>query len=288
MLSMSGLHEKLQHPGQTADDFMVEIVNLEDDTDKNDVYYKYNSDDDVKQVSSDNIEIVEDGVYWSKIVEDNIAPGLDDDLMQAELVSLRTRTVSSVTSASRSRCGRHQSRFITFSDGVHACARYREPDHQLVLGELMSFYMARLLGINNVPAVVLSQVDPNHPVWRDALDDVRDAHWRLGSMVALVQWIPHLVRDSMPGLLRQALVTGTTLDTGVVPLHELSAGDAADLAQWSDLVVFDYVTGIYDRVTSMQVSHINNIIHISSLHIGVELGDKGSNFFELDVQLRNC
>ena len=104
-------------------------------------------------------------------------------------------------------------------------------------------------------------------------------------MVALVQWIPHLVRDSMPGLLRQALVTGTTLDTGVVPLHELSAGDAADLAQWSDLVVFDYLTGNYDRVTSKQVSHI---IHISYILIGVVLGDRGSSFFELDIQLRNC
>ena len=36
--------------------------------------------------------------------------------------------------------------------------RYREPDQELVLGEVMSFYLARLLGITTVPAVILSQV----------------------------------------------------------------------------------------------------------------------------------
>ena len=37
-------------------------------------------------------------------------------------------------------------------------SRYREPDQELVLGEVMSFYLARLLGITTVPAVILSQV----------------------------------------------------------------------------------------------------------------------------------
>ena len=149
--------------------------------------------------------------------------------------------------------------FLTFSDGVHGCARYREPDQQLVLGQVMSFYLARLLGLHNVPAVVLSQVDPNHPVWRDAMEDVTRSEWRLGSMVSIAQWIPHLTGDTMPSILVSALASHTTIDTSehndvTLSLHHLSVGEAAQLAQWSDLLVFDYLTGNDDRGASMQVS----------------------------------
>ena len=42
-------------------------------------------------------------------------------------------------------------------------------------------------------------------------------------------------------------------DLGHADLRELSAVSAASVAQWSDLVVLDYLTGNYDRVSSMQV-----------------------------------
>jgi len=253
---------------------MLEIVSLDDKDDpvvSDTKYYKFeHEDEDVKfysGLSADNHDgdtLIEDGVYWSKQVEDNIAPGLDDDIIQAELMSLRTRRVSSLDTPTWQRCGRDKNRFLTFSDGVHACARYREPDQQLVLGEVMSFYLARLLGLNNVPAVVLSQVDPNHPVWAGVVEDVTASDWRLGSMVALIQWIPELTRDRMPDILRQALMAGTTIDVTYdseghvsndiahVYLRDLSVVQAAELAQWSDMVVFDYITGNYDRIASMQ------------------------------------
>ena len=97
-------------------------------------------------------------MYWSNEVINNVDPGLDDDTIEAELRSLRSRKVKSLEEPTWLKCGREQNRFVTFKDGVHACARYREPHNQLVLGEVMSFYLARLLGIHNVPAVILSQV----------------------------------------------------------------------------------------------------------------------------------
>jgi hypothetical protein len=36
---------------------------------------------------------------------------------------------------------------------------YREPHQQLVLGEVLSFYLAHLLGLRMVQPAVLSQVD---------------------------------------------------------------------------------------------------------------------------------
>ena len=261
---------------------MVEVVTLDDEKEedvkvnKESRYFKYEDEsDDIKFYSGlsvnnvDEMQLVEDGIYWSEAVEDNIAPGLSNDLVQDEILALRSKTVESLESPTWLKCGRDNNRFVTFSDGVHACARYREPDQQLVLGEVMSFYLARTLGFTNVPAVTLSQVDPNHPMWRGVVseDGVISEDWRLGSVVALIQWIPDLERSRMPAILREALKARTTIDVtydiraekrdvtraSEARLRDLDIKEAAEVAQWSDLVVFDYLTGNYDRVASMQV-----------------------------------
>ena len=72
---------------------------------------------------------------------------------------LRDRKIKSLESPSWLHCGREKNRFVHFEDGSNACARYRGPDHaEFIQGELMAFYLARLLGITNTPAVVLSEV----------------------------------------------------------------------------------------------------------------------------------
>ena len=114
---------------------------------------------------------------------------------------------------------------------------------------------------------LLFQVDPNNPVWKSAMNDVGSAEWRVGSIVAMIQWVEDLVRDKMPTILKQALLARTTVDVTSdddtysdlpsdvtrVNIRDLSITEAAELAQWSDLVVFDYLTANYDRVSSMQV-----------------------------------
>ena len=84
--------QKLMYPGQKSEEFMLEIVSLDDKDDpvvSDTKYYKFeHEDEDVKfysGLSADNhagVTLIEDGVYWSKQVEDNIAPGLDDDIIQ--------------------------------------------------------------------------------------------------------------------------------------------------------------------------------------------------------------
>ena len=94
-------------------------------------------------------------------------------------------------------------------------------------------------------------MDPNLPMWKRVTEEVVTSDWRLGSMVALVQWLPSLERSRMPAILLEALEAGTTID--LARLRDLNIKEAAEVAQWSDLVVFDYLTGNYDRVASMQV-----------------------------------
>ena len=104
-------------------------------------------------------KIVEDGIFWSSEVEAAVPPGPTDQGVLIQMQELRDRKIKSLESPNWLHCGREKNRFVHFEDGSNACARYRGTDHaELVQGELMAFYLARLLGITNTPAVVLSEV----------------------------------------------------------------------------------------------------------------------------------
>ena len=109
-------------------------------------------------------------------------------------------------------------------------------------------------------------------------DGLISEDWRLGSVVALIQWIPDLERSRMPAILREALKARTTIDVTYdirakkrdeARLRDLDIKEASEVAQWSDLVVFDYLTGNYDRVASMQVmqQHFIGEASLKALHI---------------------
>ena len=85
---------------------------------------------------------------------------------------------------------------------------------------------------------------------------VNEAEWKDGSIVALIQWIPQLTKTTMPSALRQRLVSRMLqepLDVTSAALTQMDESQLEELVQWSDMVVFDYLTGNYDRVASMQV-----------------------------------
>ena len=108
------------------------------------------------------MEILEDGVFWSSALEARVSPGPSDAAVQDEMQSLRSRRVSRLAEPDWVHCGRDKNRFVEFSGGSgHACARNREGRTEFVQGEVMAFYLARLLGITNTPAVALSKVGRN-------------------------------------------------------------------------------------------------------------------------------
>ena len=83
-----------------------------------------------------------------------------------------------------------------------------------------------------------------------------DQSWAPDDVVALIQWVPELTRTLMPVILREGLETNSTVDvTQTDRLDETDSDEDewAKLAMWSDLYIFDYLTGNYDRVASMQV-----------------------------------
>ena len=55
---------------------------------------------------------------------------------------------------------------------------------------MLSFYLSRMLGLDAVPAVALSTVNTSAPQWRG--QDIAQAQWHEGKMVAMIQWIEGL------------------------------------------------------------------------------------------------
>ena len=106
-----------------------------------------------------------DGIFWSSEVEATLPSGPSDQQTFKKIQNLRRKKVKYVDSSYarvdgklRGRCGRPKNRFVSFEDGSNACCRYRGSRDFMVLGELMAFYLGRLLGISNIPVVVLSEV----------------------------------------------------------------------------------------------------------------------------------
>merc|ERR1719419_1761868 len=56
----------------------------------------------------------------------------------------------------------------------------------------------------------------------------------------------------MPEIILEAYKSGTPVNMSWSAIRGLSATDLVDLMQWGDMVLFDYLTGHYDRVASMQ------------------------------------
>lgn len=57
-------------------------------------------------------------------------------------------------------------------------------------GEILSFYLSRMLGLDSVPVVMLSEVNSTSAQWRG--HNLTKTEWKQGTIIALIQWIHHL------------------------------------------------------------------------------------------------
>ena len=51
----------------------------------------------------------------------------------------------------------------------------------------MSYHLARLLGLDNLPVITLASLNTSAPQWRHV--NITKAGWEEGKVVALIQWI---------------------------------------------------------------------------------------------------
>lgn len=179
------------------------------------------------------------GIYWGQPVEDAMPKGFSE----TEVEAWRRFTRSTAIVKMEEGCGRMQNRLLTFADGTASCCRYRQNTDQ-IQGELFSFFLGHLLGLRNLAPSSLSVVRTRDPRWGQVRDRVTVAEWAEDKPVVLTRFVPSLQPAHIPKALR-----GPNRRLHPPDVEGDMAG-LIELAQWSDLVVFDYLTANLDRVVN--------------------------------------
>ena len=233
-----------------------------------------NTNDNPANNEKSNVKTyIDNFVYWSDEVEQNIVP---DSFSHADAQKWRAVVESGKVVHIAEGCGRMQNRRLTFADGTMACARYRLNTDQMQ-GEVYSYYLARLLGIHNVPPAVLQLADTLDDKWRSVDDDVVAAQWHPGKVLAVTPWLDDLQPVYIPSTLRPVQHKQLHPDT---KFSDLPEQDLTELVQWSDLIVFDYLTANLDRmVNNMFNLQWNSAMMDSPTHNLEKNGDNGPLVF---------
>uniref|UniRef100_A0A8C5MSI9 Four-jointed box kinase 1 n=1 Tax=Leptobrachium leishanense TaxID=445787 RepID=A0A8C5MSI9_9ANUR len=200
----------------------------------------------VSQLHSNRTPIsnpLEQGIFWSQEVEWSLPQGFPEENVLRWQKSARTAFIVSLEKG----CGRSTNRLATLSDGSRVCVRYGINPEQ-IQGEVLSFYLSRLLGLRGVPPCVLSKV--GSAPWSPVQAKLASAGWEPGSIVSLTPWVQNLSTVLPPRALRAE-------DGQLRPLKDELRSDLEDtveLAQWGDLIIFDFLTANFDRLVSNMFS----------------------------------
>lgn len=185
---------------------------------------------------------LEDGIFWNEWLEDTLPAGFTEEYALAWQKKARTYRVVKLEPG----CGRISNQLATFADGTKACVRYGINADQ-VQGETLTYYLARLLGITNLPPLVLSQLDSDSEQWESVRTRIDGLQWNDRAVVSLTQWISNLTGVITPAPLRQE---SSGLHPALKELWNKTAVELLELMQWTDLIVLDYLTANFDRLVS--------------------------------------
>lgn len=226
--------------------------------------------------------VLYDNIFWGPQIEDAMPQGYGESSAQIWEEYIDETEVIKMEAG----CGRMQNRLVTFKDGLQACVRYRQNTDQ-IQGEIFSFYVGRLLNLTNLAPSVVRIVDLKDKLWKNVANDIITAQWSSNRAVVLTQYIPSLESASIPDVfrptnrhlnkvdilnmslkendtevnkqilidklrvkelkLKQELQNFTHID---LKLNKKTIDKFLELAQWSDLIIFDYLTANLDRIVN--------------------------------------
>lgn len=151
-------------------------------------------------------------------------------------------------------CGSMQNRLITFNDSTKACIRYRMNTDQ-IQGDIFSYYLGKLLGMEYIPPSTLHNIDHSGQ-WDRVKEGLISAKWSENKPFIVTKWVESLKSVYMPAIMKDFK---SKLQRENYQLDGKALGDVCDLMQWSDLIVFDYISANLDRV-------VNNLFNLKWNH----------------------
>jgi len=189
----------------------------------------------------------EDGInYWSNELEEEFARNYDrvSDLLRIDFsnVVLEDLIVG---------CGRMKNRLGLLSDGSRVCLRYRTNSEQ-IQGELYSYHLAKLLRIRNVLESKLLFINKSSGFWGRI--NITANSWDDRKLIIATKFVKYTLPVHLPQVL---LERNFKVDLNISLCgngNENNMGLIMSLFQWSDMVIFDYLIGNFDRVVSNMFS----------------------------------
>ncbi|XP_065909921.1 four-jointed box protein 1-like [Dysidea avara] len=141
-------------------------------------------------------------------------------------------------------CSDYEKRMIILEDGTKVCCKHRV-NYQQLQSELYSFHLSRLLNIYNVPPAIIVKVDYGSAQWRAVVQDANKAGLRHGMVVVFTEYLENLLPTYIPPQLQ---IKNEVLLPTNISLKYLPERTIHQLIQWTNLIVFDYITANSDRV----------------------------------------
>ncbi|XP_045893477.1 four-jointed box protein 1 [Micropterus dolomieu] len=185
---------------------------------------------------------VEDGIFWSEWLEGLLPVGFKEEYARSWRDRARTYRIVKLEPG----CGRISNQLATFADGTKACVRYGINADQ-VQGETLTYYLASLLGITNLPPLILSQLNGESEQWAAVRTRIDGLQWSDRAVVSLTEWVSNLTGVVTPAPLRQE---SSGLHPVLEGLWNKTTAELLGLMQWTDLIIFDYLTANFDRLVS--------------------------------------
>lgn len=238
--------------------------------------------------------VLYENIYWGPEVENSMPQGYGENTAEIWERYVEQSEVIKMENG----CGRMQNRLVTFKDGIQACVRYRQNTDQ-IQGEIFSFYVGRLLNLTNLAPSVVKVVDLKDKLWQSVSGDISTAQWNTNRAVVLTQYIPSLESATIPEIFKPSNRHLNKIDVLKMSLKENDVGETSkqiiinklklknvkqrkqdseepfdhldlkltkqtiqlfvELAQWSDLIIFDYLTANLDRIVNNLFNYQWNI-----------------------------
>lgn len=233
-----------------------------------------------EQISSEKIfKDTTPKIFWAAALMRKLDHGFQSDQRCKQFYQKVTATkIQNLTAGTWNKCGRSGNGYANFSD-TKVCIRYRYPNDYLILGEILSFALAKYLGIR-VPCVYpsrLSDISDNNTILLS---------WNQNAIVAIVQWIDELTVNTVtiPDQIFKAILTNETIFLKDVKSASIST--SLNILQIGIMITFDFIIGHHDRFARLQdeseKQHSLNILQSPIPNIGL---DQNGHFWLFDNEV---
>ncbi|XP_060600186.1 four-jointed box protein 1-like [Ruditapes philippinarum] len=257
---------------------------------QNDNFKKSSLNLKFQNTRSNNLTLLKDGIFWNDYAETFVPKGMQQVDSIKFIKKISHQRVVKVINANRSVCGLGGNAIVKLNDGSTMCVRHqRTVANTKICAESFAFYLSRLLGMDNVPEVVISNI--SSPLWKGT--DFINLGWREHDLVAMIRWLHHTSHKVfMPSVIRDAVISGKPVNSDVIyNTNTLKSNTSiSELIQWGTMIIFDNLIKHCDRLKKYRIGVgnrlLNRVAHntLMSSNGKIWLIDNESAFFHNDPQ----